>query len=152
MIIDTFQNAQLYHGLGEKFVKAFNYLANTNFLALEKGKYEVEGDKIFAIVNEYDTVDAAGEQMEAHKKYIDIQYIVKGKELIGHDFLREQIPSKPYSETEDYMLFAEKPSFFSMLDTGMFAIFFPTDLHMPNISIADAIGVKKVVMKIAVDY
>ncbi|RBL90620.1 MULTISPECIES: YhcH/YjgK/YiaL family protein [Chitinophaga] len=151
MILDTLTNAHRYHCLGPRFVKAFEYLAQTDFSTLEKGKYEIDGTNIFAIVNEYDTVDPSGEQMEAHKKYIDIQYIVKGAELIGHDFLREQTPSKPYSETEDYMLFAEKPAFFTRLDQHNFAIFFPTDLHMPNLLIDQPAAVKKVVIKIGVN-
>jgi YhcH/YjgK/YiaL family protein len=150
MILDTLQNAHLYYRLGVKFIKAFEYLAQTDLAGLEKGKYEIDGTNIFAIVNEYDTVDTATEQMESHKKYIDIQYMVSGSELIGHDFLQAQIPSKAYDETADYQLFAENPMFFSRLEKGMFAIFFPTDLHMPNIKVSTPMPVKKVVIKIAV--
>jgi YhcH/YjgK/YiaL family protein len=147
MILDTLQNAHLYYGLGDRFITAFEYLKTTDFEKVEKGKYEI-GDDIFAIVNEYDTVDTADELMESHKKYIDVQYIVKGAELVGHDFLQEKVPSKAYDETADFMLFAETPVFFSRLDQGNFAIFFPSDLHMPNIKIDKPILVKKVVVKI----
>lgn len=150
MIIDTLQHAARYHALGPKFVKAFQYLQETDFSKVEKGRYEIDGTAIIAIVNEYDTIPTTGEQMESHKKYIDIQYIVRGEELIGHDFLQEQIPSKPYSEEEDFMLFAEAPVFFSKLQQGMFAIFFPTDLHMPNIKVNEPVSVKKVVMKVSI--
>ncbi|QHS58748.1 YhcH/YjgK/YiaL family protein [Chitinophaga agri] len=150
MIIDTLQHAAHYHALGPKFVKAFQYLQETDFSKVEKGRYEIDGTAIIAIVNEYDTIPTTGEQMESHKKYIDIQYIVRGEELIGHDFLQEQIPSKPYSEEEDFMLFAEAPVFFSKLQQGMFAIFFPTDLHMPNIKVNEPVSVKKVVMKVSI--
>ncbi|UYQ94540.1 YhcH/YjgK/YiaL family protein [Chitinophaga horti] len=151
MILDTLQNAHLYFGLGDKFVKAFEYLVKTDFNALPKGKYEIDGQNIFAIVNEYDTVDASAEQMEAHKKYIDVQYIVSGAELIGHDFLQQKEPSKAYDPEADYMLFAEKPSFFSKLEKDHFAIFFPSDLHMPNLRIDAPAAVKKVVIKISVN-
>ncbi|MBW8686928.1 YhcH/YjgK/YiaL family protein [Chitinophaga rhizophila] len=151
MIIDTLQNAALYHGLGTRFIKAFQYLQETDFSKVEKGHYEIDGSAIVAIVNEYDTIPTTGEQMESHRKYIDIQYIVSGEELIGHDFLSQQQPSKPYSDTEDFMLWSEAPAFFSKLQHGMFAIFFPTDLHMPNIKIADPVKVKKVVMKVSVE-
>lgn len=150
MILDTLQNAHLYHGLGPKFIKAFEYLAQTDFNALEKGKYEIEGKDIFAIVNEYDTVDPSGERMEAHRKYIDIQYIVSGAELIGHDLLLQKTPSQPYDEPTDFMLFAEEPAFFTKLEQDQFAVFFPSDLHMPNLRIDQPIRVKKVVIKISV--
>ncbi|MDF2189898.1 YhcH/YjgK/YiaL family protein [Paraflavitalea sp. CAU 1676] len=150
MVIDTLENAALYNHLGPKFVKAFRYLSETDFSNVPKGKYEIDGTDVIAIVNEYDTVAASGEQMEAHKKYIDVQYIVRGEELIGHDFLRQQEPSKAYDDTNDFWLFGGKPSFFSHMKTGMFAIFYPTDLHMPNIQVQGAAPVKKVVMKVSV--
>ena len=151
MIIDSLSNARLYFNLGPRFKKAFEYLAHTDFSTIEKGKYELDGTQLFAIVNEYDTVDPDKEQMESHKKYIDIQYIVTGAERIGHDLLQQQTPSKAYDADADYMLFAEKPSFFSILQQGMFAIFFPHDLHLPNIMIDSPGYVKKVVIKVSVD-
>ena len=86
--------------------------------------------------------------MESHKKYIDVQYIVKGAELVGHDFLQDKTPSRAYDEAADFMLFSETPVFFSRLDKGNFAVFFPSDLHMPNIKIDKPLAVKKVVIKI----
>ncbi|MBV7530061.1 YhcH/YjgK/YiaL family protein [Chitinophaga sp. sic0106] len=151
MIVDTLDRAARYHVLGEKFVKAFDYLRQTDFTTIAKGKYDIDGTNIFAIVNEYDTIAEEGEQMEAHRKYIDVQYLAAGEERIGHDFLGDKNPSKAYSDTEDYMLFAEKPAFYTVLKQGQFAIFFPTDLHMPNLRVAGPVPVKKVVIKIAVD-
>lgn len=150
MIIDTLANAARYYTPGSRFEKAFHFLQTASLESLEKGKYEIDGDTIFAIVNEYNSVDPASEQMEAHKEHIDIQYIVKGQERIGHDFLLEQQPSKAYDTEKDFMLFAETPAFFSLLKEGMFGIFFPTDLHMPNIQVSEPAYVKKVVIKIKV--
>ena len=150
MILDLLSNAPLYYNQGPLFKKAFEYLAQTDFSKVEKGKYELDGQNLFAIVNEYDTVSPDNEQMESHKKYIDIQYIVTGAERIGHDFLTTQTPSKAYDNEKDFMLFGEKPTFFSVIQQGMFAIFFPHDLHMPNIKIDAPSFVKKVVIKVAV--
>lgn len=149
MIIDLLPNAHLYYNQGPLFKKAFEYLAQTDFSKVEKGKYELDGTNLFAIVNEYDTVSPDSEQMESHKKYIDIQYIVTGAERIGHDFLQHQTPSQAYDAEKDFMLFAEKPTFFTVLQQGMFAVFFPHDLHLPNIMIDKAAYVKKVVIKVA---
>jgi YhcH/YjgK/YiaL family protein len=150
MIIDLLSSAHVYYNQGPLFKKAFEYLAQTDFSKVEKGKYELDGEQLFAMVNEYDTVSPDTQQMESHKKYIDIQYIVTGAERIGHDFLTTQTPSKAYDAEKDFMLFGEKPTFFSVLQQGMFAIFFPHDLHMPNIKIDAPSFVKKVVIKVAV--
>lgn len=149
MIIDLLTNASRYYKLGPHFEKAFNYLRDTDLSKVEKGKYEIDGTTIFAIVNEYDTVAVVGEQLEGHKKYIDVQYIVAGEELIGHHWWQGQAPSKAYDSDADFWLFGEAPLFFSRLQMGQFAIFWPEDLHMPNLKVEAPGRVKKVVIKIA---
>lgn len=150
MIIDTLENADRYKTFSNGIATAFEYLHSTDLKNIAPGKYEIDGENIFAIVQEYETLDAANEQMEAHKKYIDVQYMIDGAELVGHAVLKDQAPSKAYDEATDFMLFREPPSFFSKLASGMFMIFFPTDLHMPCIKINEHTVVKKVVIKVKV--
>ncbi|AFD06385.1 YhcH/YjgK/YiaL family protein [Solitalea canadensis] len=150
MIIDLIQNADRYAHLGELFIKGFDYLRKTDFQSLENGKYEIEGDRLFAIVNEYDTIDAANEKMEAHRKYIDIQYWVSGEEKVGHDILKDQPLFKEYDEENDFLLAAHQPQYFTLMQAGMFAVYFPTDLHMPCLTNEKIGRVKKVVLKVAV--
>jgi YhcH/YjgK/YiaL family protein len=151
MIIDFISNANRYKTLGERITKALNYLQTTDLITLEKGTYNIEGDNVFAIVNEYETVHVDAEQMEAHKKYIDVQYVAEGTENIGHSFLQHQTPSTAYDDEKDFMLFAEYPDFYSTLTKGMFAIFYPTDLHMPGVHLHNSCTVKKIVIKIKID-
>lgn len=150
MILDHISRAHYYEGLGERFKKAFTYLKTTDFSQVPKGRYDIDGDAVFAIVNEYHTVDPSGEKMEAHKAHIDVQFVAEGEELVGHDFLLRQEPSVAYDPQKDFMLFSEQPVFFSRFSKGMFAVFFPEDLHMPNIQVDTPARVKKVVVKIRV--
>jgi YhcH/YjgK/YiaL family protein len=150
MVIDSLQNADRYASLHPGFEAAFNYLRTAHLQAAAPGRHPINGDELFAIIQEYDTIDAAAEQMEAHKKYIDIQYMISGAELVGHALLSSQQPSKAYDAENDFMLFGEVPSFFTRMDTGTFMIFFPTDLHMPCIKEDVPVRVKKVVIKVRV--
>ena len=150
MILDHISRTSCYADLGEKFQKAFTYLTETDFTQLPKGRYDIDGENVFALVNEYDTVDPSGEKMEAHKAHIDVQFIAEGEELVGHGFLLGQQPSVPYDPKTDFMLFSEQPDFFSRFSKDMFAIFFPGDLHMPNVRVDAPVRVKKVVVKIRV--
>lgn len=150
MIIDFLDKAARYEGLGERFRIAFSWLQQHDLEKLAKGKHLIDGENIFALVNEYETVDAAAEKMEAHKAHIDLQYMVSGTEMVGHGFLRGQQPLQAYDATADFMLFSEAPDFFTRFDKGMFAIFFPEDLHMPNLKVGDPGPVRKVVVKIRV--
>jgi YhcH/YjgK/YiaL family protein len=150
MIIDQLSNANLYEGINDRIAQAFDYLYNTDLAHLKPGKYAIDGDKIFAIVQEYTTLDRANEQMESHRKHIDVQYMISGSELVGHALLQDQVPSKEYDEQEDYMLFADAPAFFTKMDTETFMIFFPSDLHMPCIMDGAPAVVKKVVVKVKI--
>ena len=126
---------------------AFKYLTTTDFSQLALGKYEVDGDNVFAIVNEYETKDAKDCVLEAHKKYIDIHYILSGSEAIATTFLTDQVPTKEYDEQNDYMLFAGETTL-QILTAGMFAVLYPQDIHSPANHPKEKSFVRKVVMKV----
>ncbi len=147
MIIDKLSNSHLYSGLGERINKAFAYLNETDFSKMELGKYEIDSDNIFALVNEYNTKDESEGKLEAHKKYIDVQFVAKGKELMGYVPLGNQEVIEEYSEQNDISFFSGEKSF-AQVDEGMFAIFFPTDIHLPGIKVNEKSYVKKVVIKV----
>lgn len=150
MIIDKLSNSTLYSGLSEGIEKAFNYLQDTNFNEVTPGKYEIDGDKVFAIVAEYQTKDDDEGKPESHKKYIDVQYAAKGSELIGYAPLGNQEITDQYNENKDIIFYKTKCSFIK-LDEGMFAIFFPDDVHLPGIKLSEKSFVKKVVVKVKVN-
>lgn len=151
MVTDQLQNAAQYYALGKGIEKALRFLQETNLHELENGRYTIDDDLLFAIVQEYETKNPAQEKLESHKKYIDVQYVVSGIEKMGHALLDNQIPSRPYNPEDDYMLFDASPDFFSVVKEGMFTIFFPNDLHMPCIQYTNLPEkVKKIVVKVAV--
>ena len=149
MIIDKIENAKIYSGLNKRIETALNYIKNMDFAKIEPGKLEIEGDNIFAIVSEYDTKKADDCLLEGHKKYIDLQYLIDGKEQIGFTPFNHQKATTPYNEEEDYWLFNENFSLFT-LNKSSFAIFFPDDLHLPGIHLNESIKVKKLVIKIKI--
>jgi YhcH/YjgK/YiaL family protein len=150
MIFDKLENASRYYSLNPLFEKAFDYLKNTDLTNKEAGRIELVPDALYAIHSEYETRDLPGEKMEAHKKFLDIQLIVSGKERMGIALLKDQQIAQPYSDEKDFHLFQEEPDFFLSITAGEFTVFFPSDLHMPNISTGQKGKVKKVVMKVRV--
>lgn len=149
MIVDKIENSHLYNSLGEKIIKAFEILKQTDFSKLEPGKYDVDGDNIFYMINHYKTKNMEGSESEVHRKYIDVQYMVSGNECIGYAPLENQVPTKKYDEEGDFAFYNEKVSTVTM-KPGMFAIFYPTDLHMPGIIHNESTDVVKVVIKVKV--
>lgn len=149
MIIDHIKNIGLYTNLSERIALALKYIAETDFSTVEKGKYEIDGDSIYAAVSEYQTKTISECKIEAHKKYIDVQFIISGKEAMGLTLLNNQQPSIPYDNEKDCVFYNEPTSLLNF-EAGMFAIYFPHDLHQPCISIGEGCVVKKVVVKVMV--
>jgi len=150
MIIDKIENAELYYKLGERILKSFNYIKKADLKKLKPGKYEIDGDNIFALISEYQTKAEAEGKLEAHRKYIDVQYVIEGEELMGYAPLGNQQTLEAYKEEND-IIFCKGEKVFIKVSAGMFAIFFPEDVHMPGICVDKKSPVKKLVIKVKVD-
>lgn len=148
MIADKIENVKLYKALGTRLSLGLEYISATDLQTLAPGRYEIS-EGVFALISAYDTKDEIDCKPEAHEKYIDIQYIISGSELIGYVPLSKQVPSIPYNVEKDLVFYKEAVSYVQM-DAGMFAIFFPTDIHQPCVKIKTSAPVKKLVVKVLV--
>ncbi len=150
MILDKITNIQLYSDLSPAIVKALRYLGETDFSALEAGKNELFGGDIFSIISNYKTKDLEDCRLEAHRKYLDIHFMAEGSEVIGYSLFNDQKQATEYDAENDFALYCGEKNYIK-LNEGMFAIFFPSDLHMPGIMIGVPSLVKKVVVKIKLE-
>jgi YhcH/YjgK/YiaL family protein len=151
MIFDNIKNAQTYFELGDNFKKAFEFLQNKDLSRL--GKYEIEGDNIYVNIQEYQTKLPQEGKLEAHRKYIDIQFIIKGEEKLGCLNIEETFEDVPYNfESDLEFLKAKNPENinFAKAKEGDFLIFFPHDAHMPGICTNVPKYLKKAVIKIRI--
>lgn len=147
MILDKLENSAIYEGISENLRKGFEYLKNTNLESIETGKYEIDGMNVFAMFSEYETKKQEDCRPEAHRDYADIQYIISGKEAIGFVTLKDQPETLAYQPEKDIVFFASETSPL-LLEAGMFAVFFPQDVHRPCMQIDGPEKVKKVVIKV----
>jgi len=149
MILDKLENAELYSCISENLKKGFDFLKNTNLSALEIGKHEIDGKTVFALVSEYDSKKHEDCRLEAHQAYADIQYIVSGREAIGFAPLNGQIVTSEYNPEKDIVFFSGETTQM-IVEAGMFAVFFPQDVHRPCMQIDGPEKVKKVVVKVKI--
>jgi YhcH/YjgK/YiaL family protein len=149
MIFDKISNSDKYKCLSPRLAKGLEYIRKTDFSGMETGKYELDGEALFAIVSEYETKNSTECALEAHRKYLDIQYMLVGEEYVGLNFLHKQEPSKGYSDTDDYALYADSCSMVK-LEAEHFAIFFPEDLHMPGVHTGKPEKIRKVIIKVLI--
>ncbi len=148
MIIDRLERAPLYYGLGGGIARGLRWLAATDLDAISLGRHDIDGFDIWAGVNEYDTKPVEKGLWEAHEKYIDIQYIVRGSERMGWTDIERLHVSKEYDEARD-VVFLDGNGDLILVPEGSFVIFFPHDGHMPMIAADSPAQVRKVVVKVA---
>lgn len=147
MVYDKIDNIETYKGLSEDIYEGLKFLKNAT-LDLACGVHEIN-PRLKAIVSEYETKPVNENGYEAHKKYIDIQYLLRGTEkncCLPIENLKE---TKQYKEEIDAAFYtADKPTQELILGEGYFAIYWPQDGHMPGMQVEDTDTVKKVVVKV----
>ena len=151
MIVDTLAQASRYEPLHPNFKAAFDFLRNTDLLSLADGRTEIDGDRLFALTQSYETQPVQGGALEAHRKHIDIQFIISGEEHIGYAPLGDQAPTVPFDPDKDIGFYQGDASFVKV-SAGMFAIFYPHDAHLPGRHLTVPAPVKKVVLKVGGGY
>ena len=123
------------------------FLENTpNLMDLPVGRVEIDGDNVFALVQEYDTKPFNIDMWEAHKTYFDIQFIVQGTEGIKVSRIEDMTPNTKYHEKGDYWLFSGDGNSLK-ITANQFAVFGPEDVHQPGISVKNVEKIKKIVVK-----
>lgn len=148
MITDSLKNAKLYAGLGQELKASFEYLQEVDFATLEDGRRDIDGDRIYVIIQSYET--KAGGQWEAHKKYMDLQYVISGYERMGYANKEALKPTTAYDAEKD-CLFLEGDGSFFLVPEGSFAVFAPQDAHIPGLLVGMPAPVRKAVVKIRIE-
>jgi YhcH/YjgK/YiaL family protein len=134
----------------ERWEKAFNFLKTNNLEKISVGRFELDGSNLFVNVDEYTTKNEEDSRFEAHKEYIDIQYLVYGEEKIGITPLINTKEIIPYDSIKDItFLYAEQNNYHVALPDRFF-IFFPEDAHRPCVKTGENSKVRKIVIKIKI--
>ncbi len=148
MILDQIDRRGLY-SYGAAWDVAFEFLLSLDADAEEK-RYALKGDEIYAAIESYATQLPSTKLPEAHRKYVDIQVLLSGVERIAWWPAAGLTVSKPYRAAADIAFFDRPDPLGTTVDLvpGRFAVFFPSDAHMPGLQIHSSSCVKKVVVKI----
>jgi YhcH/YjgK/YiaL family protein len=136
----------------ERWDKAFTFLKDNDLINMEVKRYDLDGDNLYAPVSEYITKNEEDARYEAHQKFIDIQYVISGRELIGIApmSLKKEI-LEPYNEVKDIMFLSVSQIINFKASPDRFFIFFPDDVHRPGLKDGENSQVRKVVVKVKID-
>lgn len=152
MIFDNIKNASLYYNINENFKKGFDFILSNDLKSMPCGKYEINNE-IYANIQEIETKLPHLAKFEAHREYIDIQYVISGNERMDFAPLSNFTQDIPYDNKKDVEFLQLKenalcPNVINVAE-GDFAVFFPQDVHAPMLSCSDGCEkIKKVIVKI----
>ena len=153
MIIGKLSDLYRYKGISKNIDTAIDYVLNNDILALPKGKTIIDGDNVFLNRDTYIAKDLEDCFFENHEKYIDLQIVLKGKELfaythITNDTLRIK---DEYNQEKDVRKFENDPkgALFFELEDG-FALVYTEDVHLAKCKANNEL-VEKAVIKIKID-
>lgn len=152
MVLDTLANATRYERLNSRFAKAFAYLRTVDGTQ-QLGRHDLDGDQCYALVQTYETKPVEKAKFEAHRKYIDIQFIQNGREtILWAPLVTMKEETMSYSDEKDATLWKLTPDLTPLhVSAGHFAILWPEDAHAPCVEWGKSETVFKVVVKVAVE-
>ncbi len=150
MIADSLSNAHLYDSISPKLAQGFAWLAQFD-ASTPEGRYDIDGDLVFAIVQSYTSAPASEKKFEAHRKYTDIQFVVSGTEIMLCTPISGLQPATEFDVKKDIVFFDE-PTLSTVIQCspGTFTVFFPHDGHKPGCSVSGPTPIRKVVVKVAI--
>lgn len=149
MISKNINTKELSNKVKTRIDKGLRYLERIKISDFKIGTFKIDDNEIFALHQEYMTISKDECKFEAHKKYIDIQYILKGEEFIGYIPTNELDCDGEYNTQNDIVFFKNTNNTGGViLKAGEYAIFEPNDAHAPKGIVIDSTSVKKIVIKV----
>ncbi len=150
MIIDQLENLGQYGDI-RSHLQIMEILRNRPFDEMEPGRYDVEGDDLYFTLARYDTAPLEQGKLEAHETYIDVQYVVRGEEMIGYAPRNSVTAATDYDPDTDAALYdPPAPMTLLRLRPQTFCVFYPQDAHLPGCCLEKPQSVTKVVIKIRI--
>lgn len=144
------KDLESFKSIHPRFSEAFEFLKKAVNEDLADGNYELDGENVFAFISSYETKTEAEAKFEAHRKYIDIQCVVSGNEVIGFDSENETALTEDYKDGGDICFYGLSENYDSIvLGKGEFVIIMTDELHAPCMSVKNIPQpVKKIVVKV----
>ncbi|MBI5178274.1 MAG: YhcH/YjgK/YiaL family protein [Nitrospinae bacterium] len=150
MILDSLENGSRYFPARSAMRAGLDFINKARAENPPDGRYDLDGENLYAIIQSYATAPVAEKLPESHRKYADIQSLLSGEEAIGWHPVEKLEVDTPYSEEKDIMFYRNAHGeTLLLLVPGLFAVFYPHDAHKPGCSIDAPRDVRKIVVKVA---
>ena len=135
-------------GINDKVQEAIDYLEQQDLNALAVGKYPVNEDFYF-MIQEYEAKAPDVAKLEAHEKWVDIQWVISGKEAIDTTERAGLTEKIPYNPEKDVTIYEDNRMMMrTVLTAGSYMVLYPENVHKPGLAVGTPVMVKKCVGKV----
>lgn len=149
MIRTTLADIERYYPLADGIKTAVDFIRNNDLVSFPAGRYRIDGDRIFALVQELETVPQEEALIENHMRSIDMQMTLRGNESIAYRPVAKLTKKGAYNAATDVQNYSGKTELIMHNEPGSsVSIFFPEDGHQPYIAEESPEPIKKVVIRI----
>ena len=151
MIVTDLRHIEQQAGMTRALQKAIEFLRLHDLKNLPDGRVEIDGDRVFALVQRYETIMADAPKFECHRKYLDVQFIVSGEEVIGWAPSERMTITEAYEADNDICFGTVSAGKWTpvYLRAGELAVLWPEDGHAPKLASRVPSLVMKIVVKVA---
>ena len=150
MIYDTLAHIHAYKGIHPGVYRGLELLRDTDFSKLEDRRYEVDGENLYFFLQSYDS-KPTNDTPEAHRKYIDIQFLIRGEEKIGVAPLEDMIEEVESHPEGDIWFYHGPTDEITLKARERFVVLWPGDAHAPCIAVEEPAYCRKCVVKVSVE-
>lgn len=148
--VDFRMVARYYFENPERWNAVFRMLKTCLLPNIEQGRYEIDGDRLFFTVSSYDTKEPDVAKFEAHRHYIDIQYVFEGEELMGVASLADAKEKGAYNPEKDIIFYDVTNAVYHKATPAHFFVFSPQEVHQPCVKVNESATVRKLVIKVKI--
>ena len=152
MIITDLRHIARQVSMTPALQKAIDFLSRRDIHTLPDGRLEIDGEAVFVLIQRYETVMTDAPRFEHHRKYIDLQFIVSGEDVIGWAPMERMTITEAYDMEKDICFGTVAQGKWTPvhLQAGQLAMLWPEDGHAPKLTAGAPSTVMKIVVKVAV--
>ena len=148
MIVTDYRNLEFYSEVPHA-KEVIDFIDGFKKTEMKTGRYDILGDELFAAVSRYDTEPREDRKFESHRKYIDIQIVLDGKEeLDWAETSSLKMTDNGFERGDDIAFYDGESKFDFVLTKGSFLFLLPEDAHSPCLCADKESNVKKIVFKL----
>lgn len=144
------QLSQAAKELPAKVYTVLEKIAGFDWQQHQDGQLEIDGVVYKTFTAE--TAAAENRRPETHKQFIDVHFVITGKEWAEFGGRGDRLPLEADPQQDNYFYQRESLVLNDMvLGAGDYVIFFPWDIHSPLCHKNETLHVRKLVAKVPLD-